>query len=122
MLATDFDGPWKDVLDQYFPHFLEFFFPAIWADIDWPKGYEFLDKELSQVVPEAELGKGVVDKLVKVWRNDGAENWLLLHVEVQSQEESGFTRRMFVYNYRIFDKYNRDVVSLAVLGDDRPGW
>jgi hypothetical protein len=29
---------------------------------------------------------------------------------------------MFVYHYRIFDYYNRQVVSLAVLGDDRPNW
>ncbi len=29
---------------------------------------------------------------------------------------------MFVYHYRIFDRYNRQVVSLAVLADDRPNW
>jgi len=29
---------------------------------------------------------------------------------------------MFVYNCRIFDHYNRTVVSLAVLADDDPGW
>jgi len=29
---------------------------------------------------------------------------------------------MFVYFYRIRDKYNRRVVSLAVLGDDNPKW
>jgi hypothetical protein len=27
-----------------------------------------------------------------------------------------------VYNYRIFDHYDRRVVSLAVLGDDDPNW
>jgi len=29
---------------------------------------------------------------------------------------------MFVYHYRLFDRYNRAVVSLAVLADDKPGW
>lgn len=29
---------------------------------------------------------------------------------------------MFVYNYRIFDRYNRSVASLAVLADDDPNW
>jgi len=29
---------------------------------------------------------------------------------------------MFVYNYRIFDRYNREVISLAVLADDDPDW
>ena len=64
----------------------------------------------------------MVDKLVKVWLRNGQENWLLLHIEVQSQEEGGFPLRMFAYNYRIFDRYNRDVVSVAVLGDDRANW
>ncbi len=41
---------------------------------------------------------------------------------MQSQPESDFARRMYVYNYRLFDRYNRQVVSLAVLGDDRPTW
>ena len=29
---------------------------------------------------------------------------------------------MFVYNYRIFDRYKRPVASLAILTDDRPSW
>jgi hypothetical protein len=63
-----------------------------------------------------------VDKLVKVWRKNGREVWVLIHVEVQTQRERGFARRMYVYNYRIFDRYNRRVVSLAVLADDQPNW
>ncbi len=31
-------------------------------------------------------------------------------------------KRMFTYNYRIFDRYDRPVVSLAVLADPHPGW
>jgi hypothetical protein len=29
---------------------------------------------------------------------------------------------MHVYNYRIFDRYDREVISLAVLADDDPDW
>ncbi len=29
---------------------------------------------------------------------------------------------MYTYNYRLFDRYNRRVASLAVLGDDNPVW
>jgi hypothetical protein len=29
---------------------------------------------------------------------------------------------MFVYNYRIFDRYDQPVVSMAVLGDDDANW
>src|SRR5262249_49248143 len=29
---------------------------------------------------------------------------------------------MYVYNYRIFDRYDREVISLAILADDDPAW
>jgi hypothetical protein len=119
---SDFDSPWKEALDSYFPAFLKFFFSAIHDAIDWSRGHEMLDKELQQVVPAAEQGRRHVDKLVKVWRRDGEEAWVLIHIEVQSQAEEDFSRRMYIYNYRLFDRYNRAVASLAVLADDRADW
>lgn len=119
---SDYDSPWKEALEQYFQAFMAFFFPLAHAEIDWSRGYEFLDKELQQVQREAELGRRVVDKLVKIWRATGDEEWILIHVEIQSQEESDFAQRMYVYHYRIFDRYNRQVVSLAMLADERAGW
>jgi hypothetical protein len=47
---------------------------------------------------------------------------LLLHVEIQSQWESGFAERVFVYNVRIFDLYRQVPVSLAILCDERSSW
>jgi hypothetical protein len=120
--VADYDSPWKEALDRYFEPFLAFFFPHAHAEIDWSRGYEALDKELQQVVREAELGRRVVDKLVRVWRGTGEEEWVLVHVEVQGQEEVDFGRRMYVCNYRLFDRYNRMVVSLAVLADERANW
>ena len=116
------DSPWKDTLERYLPAFLALYFPAVHAVIDWSRGYEWLNTELRQVVRDAELGLRLADVLVKVWRHDGAESWLLIHIEVQGRQERDFPRRMFVYHYRIFDRYDRQVVSLAVLADDRPNW
>lgn len=120
--ATEFDSPWKQVLERYFEDFILFFFPQAHQDIEWSRGYEFLDKELQQVVRDAELGRRLVDKLIKIYLRGGSEAWVLVHIEVQSQEESGFAQRMYVYNYRIYDRYKRSVVSLAVLGDERSSW
>lgn len=119
---ADYDNPWKEALGLYFQPFMAFFFPQIEANIDWSRGYEFLDKEFQKVVRDAELGRIYADKLVKVWRGDGSEIWVLIHVEVQSQAQSGFAERMYVYNYRIFDLYRRPVVSLAVLSDEQESW
>jgi hypothetical protein len=119
---ADFDGAWKEALDAYFQAFLAFFFPLVHTDIDWSRGWESLDAELQKLTPAAAHGRRYADKLVKVWLKDGSETWLLIHIEVQSQYEADFGRRVYVYNYRIFDNYNADVVSLVVLADDRPGW
>ena len=118
----DFDSPWKEALEEYLEDFFALFFPEIHAQIDWTRRPEFLDKELQQVVRDAEVGRRLADKLVRVWRRGGGEAWVLVHAEVQNQEEATFARRMFVYNYRLYDRYERQVVSLAVLGDERAGW
>jgi hypothetical protein len=119
---TEYDSPWKQMLQLYFQDFMQFFFPQAHVLIDWSRGFVFLDQELQQVVRDAELGKRLIDKLVKIYRIGGEEEWLLIHVEVQSQEETDFPKRMFVYNYRIFDRYNRSVASCAVLGDENIKW
>ena len=90
----DYDSPWKEMLDGYFPAFMAFFFPEAHADIDWTRGYESLDTELQQIVRDAALGS----------------------------RDRDFAKRMYVYNYRLFDRYDRPVVSLAVLGDASPTW
>jgi hypothetical protein len=101
---------------------MQFFFPHIYDEIDWSRGYDFLDQELQQVVRDAELGKRLADKLVKVWKHGGEETWVLIHAEIQNQEESDFSKRIFVYYYRLLDRYDRPIVSLAILGDDRKSW
>jgi hypothetical protein len=77
---------------------------------------------LQQITRDAKIGRRTADKLVKVWLVNGRETWVLVHVEVQAQEDPNFAERMFVYHYRIFDRYHRQVVSLAVLADERTKW
>jgi len=100
----DYDSPWKDILETYFRQFLAFFFPLIEKDLNWEKGYEFLDKEFQSIVKEAEIGRRYLDKLIRVWRKNDLETWLLID----------FSERMYVYNYRTYDRYRRPVASLAV--------
>jgi hypothetical protein len=120
--GTDFDSPWKEALDCYFEAFLAFCFLQVHADIDWRHGYQMLDKELQQIIRQAKQGRRVVDKLVRVWLKTDEETWLLIHIEVQTQREKEFPKRMYVYNYRLFDRYDKEVISLAVLADDDPDW
>ncbi|MCP4752843.1 MAG: cytosolic protein, partial [Proteobacteria bacterium] len=81
-----------------------------------------LDKEFEKIERDAALGKRIVDKLMKVFLKNGAEAWLLIHIEIQGYYDTNFKTRMYVYNYRIFDRHNVEVVSLAVLSDDNPNY
>ena len=121
--STDqYDSPWKEVIERYFPEFMAFYFPDAYAEIDWAKEHVFLDQELREVVQDAELGKRFVDRLVRVNVLNGGESWIYIHVEVQGTKQAEFAERMFVYNYRLFDRYKRPVASLAVLADEHKEW
>lgn len=78
-----------------------------------------MDKELDEITPGSEIRHPrYVDKLVKTWYKDGTEKWLLLHVEVQGYEDTNFPARMFTYFYRIYDKFQQEITSLAIFTDN----
>jgi len=118
----DFDTPWKEAVTHHFPEFMAFYFPLAHAAIDWSRPHTFLDQELAALTSDAELGKRLLDKLVSVYLHDGGERWVLLHLEVQGWRDRDFAERMFVYNYRVYDRYRRAVASLALLTDGGKHW
>jgi hypothetical protein len=121
-VRADLDSPWKDILRSYFPQAIAFFFPQTDALIDWNRPHEFLDKEFQQVSQDAQVGRRYADQLVKVWLKGGQQIWLLLHLEVQSQSETEFEERMFIYSLRIFDQFRQVPISLAILCDETLSW
>ena len=62
------------------------------------------------------------DKLVRVYRKGGGEDWVYVHIEVQASRKTDFERRMFTYSYRLFERFGRPVASLAVLADAHRNW
>lgn len=121
-VADDYDSPWKDAIERYFDDFMRFYFPDAHAQIDWTQPLVFLDQELRAAIRDAEIGKRVVDRLVRVTRCGGGEEWIFIHLEIQGTQQAGFAERMFVYHSRLFDRYRKPIASLALLVDDRPDW
>ena len=117
-----YDSPWKKAIEEYFAECMAFFFPNIHADIDWSKKYEFWDKELEKLTRKGAVSEQQVDKLVQVCRKSGEETLVLVHIDVQSQHETEFAKRMYQYNYRLFDRYNRPVATLVIYGDQSKKW
>ncbi|TFW30793.1 DUF4351 domain-containing protein [Massilia horti] len=118
----DYDTPWKDALTRYFPEFMAFYFPKAYRQIDWSRPHAFLEQELAQVVRDGQSGRRRVDKLVRVFRSGGGEEWVFVHIDVQGNYDRHFAERIFQYNYRIYDRYRRPVASLVLLADESPKW
>ena len=112
------DTLWKAILEDIFDDFLRFMYPNADDIFDISRGFDFLDKELEDLFPQSdEENIRYVDKLVRVWLKSGEENWILIHIEVQGTSDKTFSERMYVYGYRIRDKYKRKVTAWAILTD-----
>ena len=111
---------WKGVLEWVFEDLLRFVFPEADTVFDMQKGFGFLDKELAEMYPEPEKKADVrvVDKLVKAFRKDGKEEWVLIHLEIQHQtkvkDRPSFPDRMFRYFIRCYDRYQKPVAAIAI--------
>ena len=111
---------WKELISEFFQEFLEFFFPEVHRLIDFYASFKTLNPELRG--EEVTKGLRVADLLFEFTLNSGKPRVIIVHVEVQGYLEEEFAKRMYVYNYRAFDKYDKEVVSLAVLTDRNPSY
>ena len=116
------DSPWKVTVEQFTRSLLEVTFPEVAAGIDWSVQLESLEQELHQITPASEIGAKRVDKLLKVRLLDGTDQWLYLHIEVQMHYDPDLPKRLFIYHYRIFDKYGVSPLTLVILGDTSRKW
>ena len=94
---SKYDAAWKEFIKKHFEAFLEFFFPQIHHDIDFSKKPQFLDKELSTINPESNVGDRIADLLARVFLKNGDPKFLcvLIHVEIQGRKDPHFMRRIF---------------------------
>jgi hypothetical protein len=81
-----------------------------------------LDKEFARIARGARGGRRTADKLAEVSLLSGGSAWVLIHIEVQAQQDEAFAKRMFRYHLRIFDHFDREPVSVAILADSAREW
>jgi hypothetical protein len=92
------------------------------ALIDWSYPPVWCDKELTRILARFGHRPKSVDMLVKVRLLSGEEQWILLHLEVQSGWEAGFEFRIFRYNSGLVWIYEQRVITLVVLADLDEAW
>lgn len=115
------DTLWKSILEDIFEDFLLFFYTDAGSYFDFSKDFEYLDKELEQLFPPEDNSYQTrfVDKLVKVHCQNGDNEWILVHVEVQGYHDPDFGRRMFTYYSRILDKYDKPITAFAIFTESK---
>ena len=119
---SDYDGVWKEALREHLAEFVEKYFPTEHAAIDWSHEPQWYDKELSQVLGQSGQRNRRVDLLARVRLQNGQEQWILLHVEIQTSYEPDFAVRISLYNAGLYWVFKRRVLTLVVLADLTRGW
>ncbi len=119
---VDWDGAWKEAIQQLFGPFLELLFPELFALVDWAIPPVFLEQEFRLIRRRAKIGKRSVDKLARVQTVDGLLRTLLIHMEFQNQVDEDIEERLYTYNTSISLILQEQVVTVAVLGDSDSDW
>jgi hypothetical protein len=132
--AVNHDRLFKELLSIFFREFIELFLPEVAAYTDFST-LAALDKEIFTDVTEGERHESDIIMQVRFKPNLGGRPkraktkasaagsggaTFLLHVENQSTSRSNFSRRMFIYFSRLYEKYGVDIYPIAVLSFDAP--
>jgi predicted transposase YdaD len=113
---TDHDRLFKELLSTFFMEFLELFFPELASTID-PDSIRFLQQEYFVDLTSGD--EKVIDLLVEV-KQAGEDMAFLIHLEAQAFAEANFTRRIFFYFARLYQKYLQRVYPIVVFSFDEP--
>ena len=114
MAQIDHDRLFKELLESFFAEFLALFFPEAHAAVDLTH-LKFLQQEIFADITAGE--KHVVDLLAET-KLRGEDGLILIHVENQAQVQPDFAERMFVYFSKLYQKFHRRILPIAVFGYD----
>lgn len=115
------DELWQGALEDFAEEFIQKFYPKIYRQLDRSKPIEFLDKVLAQLHPDSEDGKRIVDKLMKVYlKKEKDPKYIYIHSEVQGYGEKKYSKRNFIYFYRLFDRFDDNIATITILTDTNP--
>ena len=116
------DELWKGIIEDLDIEFLTKFFPDDLHLFDLSKPIVFLDKELSQIMPESEDSGRNIDKLLQITLKGGGERLILIHPEVQGYRHENYEEREFIYYYRLYDRFKLPIATLVIFTDTDPNY
>jgi Domain of unknown function (DUF4351) len=118
----DHDGLFKKLLQEFFPEFIELFFPGL---------SNYWDKETITFLPQEVLvdvtqgSRRIIDLLVKVELKPNVEikpksQIFIIHIEHQSSAEDDFDKRIFKYFGRLYELYDVPIYPIVIYSHDSP--
>ncbi|BAZ15281.1 hypothetical protein NIES4071_71530 [Calothrix sp. NIES-4071] len=112
----DHDGLFKKLLQNFFPEFIELFFPDI--SNYWQRdSIQFLPQEIITDIIDGE--KKIVDILVQaLFQNQ--EKLFIIHLEHQSYTPKVFNQRMFLYYIDLYKEYRLPIYPIVIYSHDAP--
>jgi hypothetical protein len=113
---TDHDTLFKKLLQNFFPEFIELFFPDISGF--WERdSIKFLPQEVFTDVKEGE--KRIIDILVQA-NFKQQDTLFVIHIEHQSYTQTNFNKRMFCYYARLYEEYGLPIYPIVIYSHDLP--
>jgi hypothetical protein len=107
----DHDRLFKELIKEFFEEFVEAFYPAIHSKINF-HSVKFLEQEVFTDIVKGD--KRYIDILAETTIK-GESKVILIHVEPQSTFQKDFHERMFIYYSRLYEKFRKPIVPIAVL-------
>lgn len=110
------DVYFKQLLNNLFPDFIALFFPQMLAYLDL-SSVTPVDKELLGNLDREQTN--LADLVMKA-KFKHSEAFFLVHIETQAQHQPDFSRRLFQYFAKLYDKYGLPVYPIVLFSFDQP--
>ena len=115
-VRQDHDRWFKELISTFFEEFILAFLPDVFEHLDF-QHLSFLHQEVYTDVLKGT--KGMVDIIAET-KLKGEDSLIIVHVEPQSTYDKSFHERMFFYFSRLYEKYGRPIVPIAIFSYDQP--
>ncbi|MBA2748195.1 MAG: DUF4351 domain-containing protein [Tatlockia sp.] len=112
----DHDRLFKELISTFFVEFLELFIPETLNYLD-RASITFLDKEVFTDITAGERYEA--DLIVKA-KFRSQESFFLIHIENQAQQQTDFSKRMFRYFSRLYEKFDLPIYPVVLFSYKYP--
>ncbi|GHV48583.1 hypothetical protein FACS1894204_12920 [Synergistales bacterium] len=115
------DRAWKDCITENVDDALLFFKPTLAADRDYNRKPMLVSGELPAIGSDSDKGMRNSDVALSIPLKEGADQRIVFHIEQQHEPDKDLPLRMFQGYYRMSDRLQLPVTSLAILtGNIKP--